>query len=279
MSRITIKNQTNKVEVEVRVGSESFRVSPPFIIGRVEEENEELDRLAIKDSSGKLLYKFNGVRCRWGCDTSKGDYDCVSHEHVLVETEGDGIRVRHVGRTKTYLQSSQELSRDGVFMGFGSRLAMRIPGLTPPELVELSTVSTSSTPTPTPTVSPPPQHASEQDPDLLNALCDVYEPINAYLGVLGDVLTDKDLDGLRNTLAQLKGDVSGAKDALRTKHKYEQANIMDDLYNRLDNIVSMISVASPDRIDVPNLKGRLREIRSFITSLMRIDECNTDNQR
>ncbi len=68
-------------------------------------------------------------------------------------------------------------------------------------------------------------------------MCDVYEPINAYLGVLGDVLTDKDLDGLRNTLAQLKGDVSGAKDALRTKHKYEQANIMDDLYNRLDNIV------------------------------------------
>ncbi len=260
---------TLTIMVEVKIDDEAYNVRPPFIIGRVEAPNEELDYLAIKTLDGNVLYKFSNVRCKWGCDPSK-DYGCVSHNHIMVEAEGSGIRVKHIGRTKTYLASNQELTADGIFIDSG-RLVLNIPGFEPHKLVELSIIKPTITTNP---IIPSPDKEKEASQGILcKTLCQVYDPINAYLALFTSVVTDKDLEELRETLVDLRGKIRGARNTLREAYDIHGAGILENLDNEAENIVDLINVAQPDKIDAAKLRGNLREMQSYIESMRDYLKC------
>ncbi len=250
------KTLTNNIVVKIRIDNEVYNANPPFIIGRVEAPGNELDYLAIKTLSGDILYTFKNVRSNWGCDLSKGEYDCVSHNHVKVEAEGNGIRVRHIGRTKTYLVSGQELTMEGVFIDSGS-LTLDIPGLKPRKPIELTIITRS--------IILPPEGERETNQGILcETLCEVYSIVDGYLKLLPGVVTDKDLVDLRRGLERLMGRIGGVENHFRGIQDIGNANVLENLREKLEHIIELIKVAHLDNIDAAELEGRLEEVKGYI---------------
>ena len=129
--------------VEIEVEGESYRTSPPVVLGRSRRAGSQ-DVLAVKTLEGEELYVFKGVYARWGCVGN--DTDCTSHRQLEIAVEGGAVVVKNVGSTPTYSQGRQinmvilspgqwvELALPGVYTHDGrkARVVIRALGAEPP---------------------------------------------------------------------------------------------------------------------------------------------------
>ena len=98
---------------------------------------------------------------------------------------------------------------------------------------------------------------------LCQALCRVYDPINAFLALLDSGPTDKDLQELRETLIEVRGYVKGVHQHFLDAHDDENARVMGVLHDKLERIIELINVAQPDKIDEAELRSKLIEIQAY----------------